>query len=49
MTDDAVMPDADAGTDEEVPAPVGTLFIMMLYIMVLAGMWGAIYWILLSR
>ncbi len=49
MTDDAVMSEAETGTQEEVPAPVGTLFIMMLYIMVLAGMWGAIYWILLSR
>jgi hypothetical protein len=28
---------------EELPPPVGTLFLMMLYIMLLGGMWGAIY------
>lgn len=29
--------------------PVGTLFFLMIYVMVLAGMWGTMYWILLSR
>ena len=29
--------------DEQIPPPVGTLFVMMLYIMLLAGMWAAIY------
>ena len=28
---------------EELPPPVGTLFLMMLYIMLLGGRWGAIY------
>jgi hypothetical protein len=36
-------PKKDRGDDEELPPPVGTLFVMMLYIMVLAGMWAAIY------
>lgn len=35
-------------TDEE-PGPVGTLFLLMVYAMVLAGMWGTMYWILVSR
>jgi len=34
----------DSGEEEELPPPVGTLFVMMLYIMVLAGMWAAIYY-----
>lgn len=29
--------------------PLGTLFVMMVYIMVLAGMWGVLYWTMLSR
>ena len=33
----------------EVPPPTGTLFVLMLYIMVLAGMWSAVYWIMLQR
>ncbi len=35
--------------DDELPPPVGTLFVLMLYIMVLAGMWGAIYLDFLGR
>lgn len=35
--------------EEELPPPTGTLFVMMLYLMVLAGMWGAIYWLFLER
>ena len=34
----------DQKDEEELPPPVGTLFVMMLYIMVLAGMWAAIYY-----
>lgn len=29
--------------------PRGTLFAMMVYIMVLAGMWGVLYWTMISR
>ncbi|MEX1257793.1 MAG: hypothetical protein WEG36_09250 [Gemmatimonadota bacterium] len=36
-------PTKDRGNGDELPPPVGTLFLMMLYIMVLAGMWAAIY------
>lgn len=35
--------------EDELPPPTGTLFVMMLYLMVLAGMWGAIYWMFLER
>lgn len=38
-----------APTHEEVPPPTGTLFVLTLYIIVLAGMWGAVYWIMLQR
>jgi len=34
---------------EEIPLPVGTLFLMMLYIMVMAGMWLAIYFEFMGR
>jgi len=37
------------GEHPEVPAPVGTLFVLTLYIVVLAGMWGSVYWIMLQR
>ncbi len=35
--------------DEELPLPTGTLFFMMIYLMVMAGMWGAIYFEFLGR
>ena len=34
---------------EEEPVTVGTLFIMLLFLMALAGMWGLMYLILLER
>ncbi len=34
---------------DEIPLPVGTLFLMMLYIMVMAGMWLAMYFEFLGR
>lgn len=38
----------DAGDPEE-RTPIGTLFLLMVYLMVLAGMWGTMYWLLVSR
>lgn len=38
-----------ARSEKELPPPTGTLFLMMLYIMLLAGMWGAIYFDFLGR
>lgn len=35
--------------EEDVPAPVGTLFLLMVYLMVLGGMWLAIYFEFLGR
>jgi hypothetical protein len=35
--------------DEELPPPTGTLFLLMLYIMVMAGMWFVIYLDLVGR
>jgi hypothetical protein len=37
------------GAYEEEPAPVGTLFLMMLFLAAIAGLWGTIYWMLLTR
>lgn len=38
---------AEAG--DEARGPVGTLFVLLLYLMALVGMWGTLYWLLLSR
>lgn len=35
--------------EEHEPAPVGTLFLMMIFLAAIAGMWGLMYWTLLSR
>jgi hypothetical protein len=37
------------GTEDEIPLPVGTLFLMMIYIMIMAGMWLAMYFEFLGR
>lgn len=34
---------------QDVPPPVGTLFALVLYIIVLTGMWASVYWIMLQR
>jgi hypothetical protein len=34
---------------EEEPAPVGTLFLMILFLAAIVGLWGTVYWMLLSR
>ncbi len=34
---------------EAVPPPVGTLFIMTVYLAVIAGMWGVMLWALVGR
>jgi hypothetical protein len=39
----------DLRRDEEPPPPTGTLFLMTLYLAALAGMWGAMYLIMLAR
>jgi hypothetical protein len=37
------------GPEEELPLPTGTLFFMMIFLMVMAGMWLAIYFEFLGR
>lgn len=34
---------------EEEMEPAGTLFLVTVYVMVVFGMWGTMYWLLLSR
>lgn len=34
---------------EEEMEPTGTLFLVTVYVMVVFGMWGTMYWLLLSR
>ena len=41
-------PDTGLAPDEE-PTTTGTLFIMVLFLMALVGMWGIMYFTLLSR
>jgi hypothetical protein len=37
------------GFTEDPPAPVGTLFVMTIYLAILSGMWGVMYWRLLGQ
>lgn len=39
----------DLPQEEAPPPPTGTLFLMTLYLAALAGMWGAMYLIMLGR
>lgn len=39
---------SDAG-EERIPPPIGTLFILVAYLAILAGMWGVMYLGLLER
>jgi hypothetical protein len=41
---------AEAGLPkEEEPTTTGTMFVMLLFLMALAGMWGLMYMVLLER
>lgn len=35
--------------DDDLPPPTGTMFLLGIFMAVLAGMWGAMYLMLLSR
>lgn len=48
-TREAVGRELHGATPEEEPAPVGTLFLMMLFLAATAGLWGTLYWMLLTR
>ncbi|MFQ5746886.1 MAG: cytochrome c oxidase subunit 2A [Gemmatimonadota bacterium] len=47
MTQPPSSPQPTEPPEEE--APVGTLFLLTIFITVLAGMWGALYVLLLNR
>lgn len=40
---------AEPGAEGDYEAPVGTLFLLMIYVIVLAGMWVTMYWLLVTR
>lgn len=40
---------AQGEQDETLPPPTGTLFLLMLYIMAMAGMWLSIYFEFIGR
>lgn len=42
-------PASPDSSDEPLPPPTGTLFFVMVYIMVMAGMWLAIFFEFLGR
>jgi len=42
-------PDEAGPDDDEIPLPIGTLFLMMIFLMVMAGMWLAMYFEFLGR
>jgi len=35
--------------EKELPPPTGTIFVMFVYIGLLIAMWGAAYWLLVTR
>lgn len=40
---------AEAGEEAVETRPLGTLFFLMVYVMVLAGMWVTMYWLMVTR
>jgi hypothetical protein len=35
--------------EADLPPPTGTIFLLTIYVAVIAGMWGAMYLMMLSR
>lgn len=44
-----VGPDGAAGEEFEEEAPIGTLFFMMIFLLLMVALWGSVYWLLLER
>ena len=44
---DAAAP--ETGREPVETRPLGTLFFLMIYVMVLAGMWVTMYWLMVTR
>jgi len=42
------LPDSEASSGNE-PVTIGTLFILIVFLMALAGLWGIMYFTLLGR
>ena len=42
-------PESRPVSEEEIPPPTGTVFVMGLYILALCGMWGFMYLRLITR
>lgn len=51
MTEPMFPPEQPAANDQgtESDHPLGTLFVLMIFLIVLVGMWGAVYLIYLGR
>jgi hypothetical protein len=43
------MAEQQGTSPDSVPPPVGTLFVLTLYLALIAGMWGAMLWGLIGR
>jgi hypothetical protein len=41
--------EAGPANDEPEPALPGTLFVLMLFLAAVVGLWGTVYWMLLTR
>lgn len=44
-----VAPEQALEEEHEEVAPTGTLFFMMLFLLLMVGLWATVYWLLLSR
>lgn len=42
-------PIVEADRAEEEMAPVGTLFFMVIFLLLMIGLWATVFWLLLSR
>lgn len=43
------LPDEAKREEGDLPPPTGTIFILAIYVAVIAGMWGAMYLLMVSR
>ena len=48
-SESADQPTPEGAGHDEIPPPTGTIFFVTLYLMAMAGMWGAIYILMLQR
>lgn len=48
-TSPGVVPELVTEEEHEEEAPVGTLFFMMIFLLLMVALWGTVYWMLLER